>query len=48
MNKITNTWISSLPKGHEKLASLLSEIVESPDAAPKWLSKDITNFFIQN
>ena len=43
MDKITNIWISSLSKGHEKLASLLSEMVESPDAAPKWLSKGITN-----
>ena len=42
MDKIPNFWISSLYKGYEKLASLLSEIVESPDAAPKWLSEGIT------
>ena len=42
MDKIPNFWISSLSKGHEKLASLLSEIVESPDTAPKWPSEDVT------
>ena len=42
MDKIPNFWISSLSKGDEKLASLLSEIVESPDTAPKWLSKGVT------
>ena len=31
--------LSSLSKGHEKLSSLLSEIVESPNTAPKWLSE---------
>ena len=42
MDKIPNFWISCLSKGHEKLASLLSEIVESPDTALKWLSEGIT------
>ena len=41
MNKIPNFWISSLFKGHEKLVSLLPEIVEFPDKAPKWLSEGI-------
>ena len=35
MDKIPNFWISSLSKGHEKLASLLSKIIDSPDTAPK-------------
>ena len=42
MNKIPNFWISSLSIGHEKLASLLSEIVEALDTAPKWLPEGIT------
>ena len=42
MDKITNFWISSLFKGHEKLVSLLPEIVEFPDKAPKWLSEGIS------
>ena len=42
IDKIPNFWISSLSKGHEKLESLSSEIVESPDTSPKWLSKGIT------
>ena len=41
MDKKPNFWISSLSKVHEKLASLLSETVESPDAALEWLSEDI-------
>ena len=35
MDKIPNLWISSLSKGHEKLALLLSEIAEPLEAAPK-------------
>ena len=42
IDKIPNFWTSSLSKGHEKLTSLLSVIVESPDTAPKWLSEGIT------
>ena len=42
IDKIPNFWISSLIKGHEKLASLLSEIVRSPVTSPKWLSEVIT------
>ena len=42
INKIPNFWISSLSKGHEKLESLLSEIVESLDTPPNWLFKGIT------
>ena len=38
-DKTPNFWISSLSKALEKIASLLSEIVESSDTAPKWLSK---------
>ena len=43
MGKIPNFWISSFSKGHEKLALLLSKIVESPDTAPEWLSEGITH-----
>ena len=43
MDKIPNFWISSFSKGHEKLASPLSEIVESPDTASKWLSEVVTH-----
>ena len=42
MDKIPNFCISSFSKGHEKLASLLSELVESSDTAPKWLSESST------
>ena len=42
MYKIPNFCISSFSKGHEKLASLLSELVESSDTAPKWLSESST------
>ena len=38
-DKTPNFWISSLSKGLEKIPSLLSDIVESFDTAPKWLSK---------
>ena len=41
MDKIPNFWISLLTKGHQKLTSLLSEIVESPDTSPNWLSEGI-------
>ena len=37
-----NFWVSSLSKGREKLASLLSKKVESPDTTPKWHSEGIT------
>ena len=42
IDKIPNVWTSSVSKGHEKLTSLSSVIVESPDTAPKWLSEGIT------
>ena len=44
VDKIPNIWISFLSEGHEKLASLLSEIAKSPGTAAKWLSEDITYF----
>ena len=47
MGKIPNFWISSLSRGYEKLAPLLSEIFESPDTAPKWVFEGITYLSIK-
>ena len=41
VDNIYNFWVSSLSDRNGKLASLLSEIVESHEAAPKWLSESI-------
>ena len=48
MDKVPNFWISSLSVSEKKftsimrITSILYEIVESPDRAPKWLSEGIT------
>ena len=47
MEKVPNFWISSFSKGHVELTSLLSEIAESPDTAPKWLSEGITYLLLE-
>ena len=47
MGEIPNFWISSLSRGYEKLAQLLSETFESPDTAPKWVFEGITYLSIK-
>ena len=42
IDKIPNFWLNSLSKGHQKLAALLSCVVETPENAPDWLSEGIT------
>lgn len=34
-------------KGHSKLASLLSDIVEIPEKVPKWLSEGLSYFLLK-
>lgn len=42
IDKISNFWLHAVTKGHSKLASLQSDIVEIPEKAPKWLSESVT------
>lgn len=42
IGKIPNFWLHALSNGHSKLASLLSDIFEITEKAPKWLPKGVT------
>ena len=42
IDKIPNVWLHAVAEGHLKLATLLSDIVEIPGKAPKWLSEGVT------
>lgn len=41
IDKIPNFSLRALPKGHSKIASLLSDIIKITGKAPKWLPKGV-------
>ena len=47
IDKILNFWLHFLSKGHSKLVSLLSNIVEVPENAPKRLCESKTHLLLK-
>ena len=41
-DKVPNYWLYHLPAVHKLLAKLVSELIETPESAPKWLTLGMT------
>ena len=48
IDRIPNFWLNCISKGHNRLASLLSELVENPETAPEWMTEGVTYLLPKN